>query len=211
VSEKERRRIGQDLHDDLGQQLTGISFLSQALRQQVEEKGCVKPSDISNIENLVTKAIRHTRALAHGLASVELGGEDLIAALQGLVREMNELRNVTCRFVCKSTALKVDPIVGGHIYNIVQEAVSNALKHGQARQVVLCLAHRKDNLIITVENDGLPFPKPFPDKQGMGLRTMNYRARLIGARLEIKPRPTEGTVVRCTLPIPQVPILPNDP
>ena len=124
---------------------------------------------------------------------------------------MNELRNVACRFVCKNTALRVDPTVGGHLYNIVQEAVSNALKHGQARQIVLCLTQRKGQLILTVENDGIAFPGSLSDKPGMGLRTMNYRARLIGSNLEIKPGPTEGTVVRCTLPIPHRPLLPKAP
>ena len=201
ITEKERRRIGQNLHDDLGQLLTGIAFMTQSLAEKLAEGSVPEVSDAARIQALVNQAIRHTRVLSRDLTSAELDETDLAASLQALARHVGGLFEASCRFRSEGTIPSLSEGVARQLFYIAQEAATNAIKHGRPRHVWIVLAGLPDRLSLTIRNDGLAFPGVPAANTGMGLRIMNYRARVIGAALEVGTDRESGTVVHCALPI----------
>jgi PAS domain S-box-containing protein len=201
ISEREKGRIAQDLHDGLGQHLTGVAFLSKVLERKLTEKSAPDASDAAKIARLVNQAINKTRELARGLLPVESGSKGLMSALQHLASEVEELFDIHCHFRLDQDVLIRDMDLATHLYRIAQEAVTNAIKHGQSRQIVIVLSHHRDKVLLSIQDDGVGFPGRLENKEGMGIRTMNYRANMIGGSLDIKKNPAGGTVVICTLPI----------
>ncbi len=201
ITEKERRRIGLDLHDDLGQQLSGLALMTKGLQLKLAKRRARETSDAERIHNLVQQAMTHARDLAHDLAMLDLKGDDLPAALDGLARHAEKLFKISCRVEAAKSIPPLEPNVVSQLYKITQEAVTNAIKHAKAKAVGICLANGSKEIILTVQNDGLPFPSLRGHSTGMGLRIMNYRASLIGASLEIKGDGLQGTCVTCCLPL----------
>jgi PAS domain S-box-containing protein len=204
VSAREQQRIGQDLHDGLGQHLTGIAFLSKVLEQKLVAKSLGEATEAAEIAALVNQAITHTRDLARGLCPVQLEASGLVAALQELASNAESLFNVSCRFECQHSVLIHDNAVATHLYYIGQEAISNAVKHGKARHIKVGLAAKNDRITLTVKDDGIGFPDVLENHGGMGLHIMNYRARMIDASLAIQRDPSGGTTVTCSLQDPKV-------
>ena len=202
TSERERNRIAQDLHDGLGQHLTGIAFMSKVLERKLSESALAESSDAGKIVLLVNEAIRKTKELARGLLPVVSDSEGLMTALRGCGEEMQDLFRVDCRFDCEVPVLIDDVNVSTHLYHIAREALNNALKHGKAKELVIALCVRGDEGILSVRDNGTGFPEPAPNRGGMGLNIMNYRARMIGGSLEIRANPAGGTIVSCTFPLP---------
>ncbi len=201
IAERERRRIGLDLHDDLGQQLSALALMTKGLELKLAKRRARETSDAARIHNLVQQAMTHARDLAHDLAAVDSQGDDLPSALDGLARHATELFKISCRFDGEGAAPSLDSNVASQLYKIAQEAVTNAIKHGKAKRVGIRLSNGLGKMVLMVLNDGLPFPtlkKPAP---GMGLRIMKYRADLIGASLEIIGNGTRGTEVICSVPL----------
>ena len=201
ISEREKGRIAQDLHDGLGQHLTGVAFLSKVLERKLIEKSAPDASDAAKIARLVNQAINQTRELARGLLPVESGSKGLMSALQHLASEVEELFHISCLFRVDQDVLIRDIDLATHLYRIAQEAVTNAIKHGQSRQIVIVLSHDRDKVLLSIQDDGVGFTGRLENKEGMGIRTMNYRANMIGALLDIQKNPAGGTVVICTLPM----------
>ena len=140
AAERERQRIGLDLHDDLCQQLAGVEFLSQALAGQLAGRSEAEAARAREIARMVREAITYTRELSHGLSPVELESNGLVGALQDLARRTRRLFSVDCRFRCRKAGLNGDRDLGIHLYRIAQEAIANAIKHGRAKHV----EHRLD-------------------------------------------------------------------
>jgi len=201
ITEKERRRIGQNLHDDLGQLLTGIAFMTQSLAEKLAEASLPEVSDAAKIQALVNQAIGHTRVLSRDLTSAELDESNLAASLQALARHVGGLFEASCQFRYEGTIPPVSEGVARQLFYIAQEAATNAIKHGRPRHVWIVLAGRPDRLELTVRNDGQPFSGGSAANTGMGLRIMNYRARVIDAAFEVGTDNGGGTVVHCTVPI----------
>ena len=201
ITETERRRIGQNLHDDLGQLLTGIAFMTQSLAEKLAEGSVPEVSDAARIQALVNQAIRQTRVLSRDLTSAELDETDLAASLQALARHVEGLFEASCRFRSQGTIPPVSEGVARQLFYIAQEAATNAIKHGRPRHVWIVLAGLPDRLSLTIRNDGVAFSGVPAANTGMGLRIMNYRARVIGAALEVGTDRESGTVVHCALPI----------
>ncbi len=201
LAEKERRRIGLDLHDDLGQQLSGLALMTKGLELKLAKRRVPEAADASRIHNLVQQAMSHTRDLARDLATLDLKGDDLPGALDGLARHAAELFKISCRFEADGIIPPLEPNIASQLYKITREAVTNAIKHAKASRVGISLANVSEAVILTVHNDGLPFPNLKGSTTGMGLRIMNYRANLIGASLEIKGGGARGTRVICTVPL----------
>jgi PAS domain S-box-containing protein len=201
ISAREQRRIGQDLHDGLGQHLTGIAFMSKVQEQKLMEKGIPEAGDAAKIVNLVNEAINKTRELARGLLPVVSDAQGLMSALRQWAGEVEDLFAVNCRFQCFTPVLIHDDAVATHLYYVAREAVNNAIKHGQARQIVIRLAadHRQGTL--TIQDDGYGISSTVPGNKGMGLHLMDYRARMVGGSLEIQRVPTGGTIVTCLFPV----------
>jgi PAS domain S-box-containing protein len=201
ISAREQRRIGQDLHDGLGQHLTGIAFMSKVQEQKLMEKGMPEAGDAAKIVNLVNEAINKTRELARGLLPVVSDAQGLMSALRQWAGEVEDLFAVSCRFQCFTPVLIHDETVATHLYYVAREAVNNAIKHGHARQIVIRLAADQRQGALTIQDDGCGISSTVPGNKGMGLHLMNYRAKMVGGSLELQRVPTGGTIVTCLFPV----------
>ena len=199
IAERERQRIGRDLHDDLCQQLTGIEFLSQTLAGRLQLRGEQEAERAREIAQLIREAILRTRELAHGLSPVVLETVGLAGALQELAAQSRRLFNVDCRFHCRSASLNGGYSLGIHLYRIAQEAISNAVKHGNATRVDIGLGRNNGRLVLAVRDNGVGMPPKLRKRKGMGLRVMRYRAGVIGGTLALQPNRNGGTIVSCSV------------
>jgi PAS domain S-box-containing protein len=201
ISTREQRRIGQDLHDGLGQHLTGIAFMSKVQEQKLMEKGLPEAGDAGKIVKLVNEAIHKTRELAHGLLPVVSEAQGLMSALQRLAGEVEDLFALSCWFQCPVPVLIHDDTVATHLYYIAREAVNNSIKHGHARRIVIRLAAVEHQGALTIEDDGDGIGTISASNKGMGLHLMNYRGRMVGGTLEVRRIPAGGTMVSCLFPV----------
>lgn len=201
ISSREQRRIGQDLHDGLGQHLTGIAFMAKVHEAKLAEKCLPDAADAAKIVHLVNEAIRKTRELARGLLPVVSDAQGLMSALQLWATEVEDIFGVSCRFECGSAVLIYDDAMATHLYHIAQESVNNALRHGHAHNIVIQLTAENGQGALLIKDDGAGIAESRGNSQGMGLHIMNYRAGMIGGTLEITPHLVQGTTVSCTFPI----------
>jgi PAS domain S-box-containing protein len=202
ISNREQRRIGHDLHDGVCQQLVGISYLTESLADRLQEKGAAESTEVERINYLLNNTLLQTRGVARGLFPVRLEENGLVSALEELAANASQLFQLDCRFVCEHPPVFVENTIALHLYYIVQEAIANAAKHGKAKNVVITLDPINDRFALMVKDDGTGFSSNGARQNGMGLRIMDYRARVIGATLEVKSRPGAGTQLTCVfLPI----------
>jgi len=201
ISERERQRIGYDLHDTLGQQLAGIAFLGKVLAQRLAANHAVEATQAAQIVTFVNQAIEQARTLAGGLAPVTLETYGLVFALQELAASVEALFHCACKVSSHHAIHITDHAVAMHLYRIVQEAVNNAIKHGKAQQIMITLSASawQGGMTLMVHDNGIGFPTDVAKRRGMGLRIMHHRARMIGAMLEVQPGAHGGTCVICTL------------
>ena len=198
---REQRRIGQDLHDNLGQHLTGVAFMGKVLEDKLAETSAADAAEAAKIVSLVNESIRMTRELARGLLPVVAGSGGLMSALEHWAAEVSELFHVACHFECPDPVLVCDEGLADHLYRLTQEAVTNAIKHGRAKNIVIGLRTMKGGGTLTVRDDGCGFETVCSNHPGLGLRIMNYRAKIIGGSLDVQSSPNEGTVVSCLFPL----------
>ncbi len=201
ITEKERRRIGLDLHDDLGQRLSGVALMAKGLQNKLVRHGLTEAADAGKIHQLLQDAMTHARDLARDLATLDIQQKDLPTALNDLAQHSQRSFEIECGFESTTKVPQLEPAVVLQLYKIAQEALTNAIKHGKTRNVDIRLTNGADNLVLTISNDGVSFPSVVGRNAGMGLRIMNYRASLIGGALEIKPGNPAGTVVSCSVPV----------
>lgn len=200
ISSREQQRIGQDLHDGLGQHLTGITFLSKALERKLAAKALTaEAAEAAEIARLVMQALSQTRNLARGLFPVELERNGLASALQELAANVERLYHIWCRFNCDPAVQITNNVVATHVFRIVQEAINNSCKHGKARHVVVSLAREGERVVLKIQDDGTGFPSDARG-DGMGLRIMQYRTRRIGGTFDIRSGASGGTVVTVSFP-----------
>ena len=199
ISEREQRRLGQDLHDDLCQQLAGIEFLSQGLASHLAARSPKGHSQAREIARMVQHAMTQTRELARGLSPVRFEAEGLAEALRGLAASTRRIFGCDCRFRCHPSVRVREHTAAIHLFRIAQEAVSNAVKHGRARRIEMTLAAADGAVALRVRDDGCGIPRKLPNSKGMGLRIMRYRAEVIGGSLSVQRGPRGGTWVACTI------------
>jgi PAS domain S-box-containing protein len=200
ISDRERQRIGQDLHDGLCQHLAGVELMSQVLEQKLVGKSKSGAAKAGEIAKYVRDAISQTRALARGLSPVTLESEGLVSALQELAANTEKMFGITCRFASDYSAPLSNSAVGTHLYRIAQEAVSNAIKHGKASEIVIRFEPFGDKAVLTVTDNGSGMPSIRPKHRGMGLNIMQYRASMIGGVLKVRNHTGGGVSVVCSLP-----------
>jgi PAS domain S-box-containing protein len=204
ISNREQRRIGHDLHDGVCQQLVGISYLTETVAERLQETGSPESEEVERISRLLGTAIAQTRGVARGLFPVRLAENGLASALEEMVLNAGQLFQIQCRFVCETPPESVDNTVALHLYYIALEAVANAAKHGQAGDICVSLKPAQNRYALTVEDNGKGFSLAEISRSGMGLRIMQYRARVIGATLDIRSAPAGGTTVTCQfVPVPR--------
>jgi PAS domain S-box-containing protein len=201
VSDRQARRIGQDLHDGLGQHLTGIAFLSKVLEQKLAERRAPETVDADKILGLVNEAINKTRELARGLLSVVSEEQGLVSALRQIAMDVEDLFKISCRLEWDGRLAIDDLNVATHLCHIAREAVNNAIKHGRARHITIELTARHQSGTLAIRNDGAGFPVTLGHESGVGLHIMKYRAGMIGGTLQIEGAHDAATVIRCQFPV----------
>ena len=199
ISEMEQRRIGQDLHDGICQHLAGIELKSQSLAETLEKKAKGQAAQAEQIAGHVRDVIAQTRSLARGLSPFILEAEGCVSALKELAAHTEKLFNVKCNFQNNGPVAISDQAVATHLYRIAQEAVSNAIKHGKASTVEISLTETNDKTVLSISDNGIGIGSPVQAGTGMGLRTMQYRAGMIGAALLVQAQARGGTRIICFL------------
>jgi PAS domain S-box-containing protein len=199
IAEREQRRIGQDLHDDVGQELTGLGLMIETLAEALEEEASPESGLADRVRSGLGRVQSRLRDLCRGLLPVEVDGEGLMAALEDLCSKFSAGHAFACRFQCPSPVTIEDNPTATHLYRIAQEAVSNAVRHGRPRSILVRLDATDGVVSLLVRDDGIGLPERPEAGSGMGLRLMRYRAGLIGATLQLGPAEGGGTNVACIL------------
>jgi len=203
ISEREQRRIGRDLHDSLGQHLTGVALAGQVLEEKLAARGLPEARDASHMVELVQEGISLSRKMARGLHPIEIEADGLMQALEELAAISGDLFRVSCRFECDSPVLIRDSATSGHLYRITQEAVSNAVKHGKAKNIIVQLEALDDGIALRVRDDGIGLPANGERHEGMGLRIMAHRASMISGTFDARRSLEGGTIISCEVPLVQ--------
>ncbi len=205
ISEETHQRIGRELHDDLGQHLMGVAFMSEVLYQKLKDAGQEEMQDAAQITTLVNKAMSRTRLLAHGLYPAELSEKGLCQMMEKFAGYVEGIYQVECEFHCDPDLHVDDPEVAINLFRITQEAVTNAFKHGRAKRIVLRLTTSgPDGMLVEILDDGCGIAEAqVTAGSGLGMRSMRYRAEMIGATVEVASRHGGGTRVAVHLPVMQ--------
>ncbi len=201
ISAQEQRRIAQDLHDGLGQHLTGIAFMSKVLEEKLTDQALPEAAEAAKIVQMVNQAIDNTRQLAWGLHPVATEGAGLMSALKKWANEVEELFHIRCRFYCERPVQIHDVNVSTHLYRIAQEAVNNAIRHGKSHEIVIRLTAKSGSGTLTIRDDGTGFKKDPGNQPGVGLSIMNYRADMVGGSLKVQANEDRGVTVTCLFPV----------
>jgi two-component system sensor histidine kinase NreB len=199
TTEREQRRIGCDLHDGLGQHLTALEMMNHALVERLRHSAPDLVAQAQDISAHIRQTIKHTRELSHGLSPVSMEDEGLMHALRELASVTQNTGHVECAFICENPVRFGDPNVATQLYRIAQEAVTNAVRHSHASRISITLARAGARLSLCVQDNGRGLPGAAGAKQGLGLGTMGFRGRLIGANLDITSEPGGGVRLCCTL------------
>jgi signal transduction histidine kinase len=202
ISESERRRIGHDLHDSLGQRLTAASMATNAFISLLKTDAPSLTERAEEIGRQLREAIVETRLLSHGLAPVPLVEDGLTAALNALAENTTSSGTVRCVFESAESVCVADAEVANHLYRIAQEAVNNALKHANPSEIRISLECKADAIVLEVDDNGEGFDGSALPDVGIGLRVMRYRARLMGGDLETGSPPAGGTRICCRVKMP---------
>lgn len=198
TSERERTRIGQDLHDGLGQLLAGIKYMTDVLEKNLAEKAMEEVISVREITKRLDEAIQQTKTLAREIYPVEIPAEGLMSALQEYAMQVNRMYGIRCELEEDQPLLIQDHSVATHLFRIVQEAVNNAVHHASANQITIQIAVEDGLRSVRICDNGVGLPEQFEKMKGVGVNSMKYRANVIGASLSIASNGTNGTVVACT-------------
>jgi PAS domain S-box-containing protein len=201
VITREQQRISRDLHDTVGQELTGLSFMSKKLAQKLEARGLMEAESAQTIADGIKRAISKVRKAIKGVMPVEVDVKGLMIALEHLSMETRERYQLDCHFECSRPVEVADRKIATHLFRIAQEAVNNAVKHGEATRIVITLESDAREVLLSIVNDGLTIEEDADaETSGIGVRIMHFRAGVIGARLTMEPVDSGGTRVICSLP-----------
>ncbi len=203
IANREQQRIGSDLHDGLGQELTGIALMLRGVSGQLNKEQSDARLDVEDIIGLVNNAIENTRTLARGLSPVSAERGGLMAALRALAARASERYGVHVEFKdLTSRVLPVNDVYATHLYRIAQEALTNVVRHSFASEVTICLEDVGDELQLRIDDNGRGFAQKREDSMaGLGLKMMRYRAQMLGGDLVLEASAEGGASVRCTCPL----------
>jgi two-component system sensor kinase FixL len=207
VVDREKERLGRELHDGLCQTLAGISALSATLARKLARQGATTDDQTAaadaaaEIAQLLNEAIGEARDMARGLGAVGLSEGGLETALETLALDVRHLFRASCTFACDRPLGRLDREAERHLFRIAQEAVNNAVAHGKARRIEIRLGAQGGEGLLTVLDNGVGMPESLRPPDGTGLHNMAYRARLIGGRIEVRRQSQGGTTVLCAFPL----------
>jgi PAS domain S-box-containing protein len=200
ISEREKRRIGQDLHDIVCQELTAAALFLKSSANRTAAKNPAAAKTLGEAAEIVNRNVTLTRNLARGFQPVKLSGGEFTAAMRALVSQTNKSPSIHCRLDMTQTVELPDETIALSIYRIAQEALTNAVKHAVAKTVLVSLRKGRRTLQLTVEDDGKGFQKKKRSK-GLGLHIMDYRTSVLGGTFEIESKPMSGTRITCIVPL----------
>jgi PAS domain S-box-containing protein len=198
VSDREQQRLGQELHDGVCQNLTGIAFMTHAIALRLKNHRVVDTDDIEKIAQMVNAAATDARNVARGLHRTDVDAARLVPALKNLVER--EIWKTPCRLEIKKSFHMEDDTAAVNLYRIAREAVINANKHAQAREVVVKLDRSRAGIALSVTDDGVGLRNQSKKRRGLGFHIMAYRAHALGGRFEVESLKQGGTRVACFLP-----------
>ena len=201
ASNREQRRLGEDLASDgLCQHLVSTAFASRGLAATLADQKLPDERDAGKIAELLSASNGHARDVARGLCLIPLETGGLAGALEELAARTRLQHGIECRFSEKGTVPSLEETVVTNLFRIAQEAVTNSVKHGHARHIVVTLSADLEQIRLEVADDGEGVPPASGDGRGMGMHLMNYRARSVGAALNVGARPEGGTLLACAVP-----------
>ncbi len=198
IATEEQRRIGQDLHDVVGQELTGMAMLAESLAVSLQGGETKQLQLAQKIARGTSEALRKVRLLSKGLNPVDIDAAGLMAALNSVSTRTRENHKISCEFKCPSPVFLEDNIVANQLYRIAEEATTNAIKHAQSTYIVIELLQSDENIILMIQDNGIGLQED--DGSGLGLRIMRYRANRMGGGLSIEGSEFGGTLVKCIIP-----------
>jgi PAS domain S-box-containing protein len=204
IANREQQRIGSDLHDGLGQDLTGIALMLKGVAAQLKKEGSAASRDVEEVIGLVNNAIENTRTLARGLSPLGGSGRGRLAgAIQTLAARISERFGVQvdCDLDFEEP-LRLSETAAAHVYRIVQEALTNVVRHSGGTEVSIGLKTSDAELHLWIDDNGHGFGQTPPDRpEGLGLKIMRYRAQMLGGDLHIDSAVNGGASVRCSCPL----------
>lgn len=204
IADREKQHIARELHDGLCQSLAGIAALTSTLSRSLADVGQPGPAAAADeIVQLLNETIGETRDIVRGLGLIGCDGAGLAGGLESLARNIRQTRRACCTFACKWCCSGLRDETQTQLLRIAQEAARNALAHGRAKQIDICLECIDGSGVLSIRDNGLGLVEDGRSHDGMGLHIMDYRARAIGGALSVKRRPEGGTVVACAFPLPQ--------
>jgi signal transduction histidine kinase len=201
VSERERRAIGNDLHDGLGQHLTAMAFAARVLSQQLGDREEPAAKTAREIVNLAEEGILQSRQLARGLLLTSIDPGRLNQELEELASTNSRQSGVKCTFQSDGDPLVSDSVTASNLFRIAEEATRNALRHSGAHHLHIRLRQDDAALTLEIQDDGQGLPPDTSHKIGVGLRVMSHRARFLGGELFLRSAPAQGTLVTCRVPL----------
>jgi signal transduction histidine kinase len=198
ISDRERRRIGEDLHDVVCQDLTATALFLKSTSNQIKNEVAAKT--LAEAAQIVNRNVTVARDLARGFQAVVVGPGSLIEALRNLCKQANELPDVHCHLKLPRSVRLRDETIAVNLYRIAQEALRNALSHSGGTEITLCLEREGDVVRLVVEDNGKGF-RPRKRTKGLGLHIMRYRTNVLGGSMDIKTRTGGGTRLVCEVPV----------
>lgn len=204
AGDAERKRIGREMHDGLGQMLTGIRMLSESLARKLRANAVPGADEVQEISDLVKEADEYTRVLSRGMVQVDVEKKGLSVALQNLCDRVSKVNGIACEYRETGSGEIDDDKTAVHLYRIAQEAISNAVKHAEADTIKVRLTSNKERTVMIIDDDGIGFCPEEQEKgvmQGAGLQIMKYRATVLGGILELVRTQDAITRVRCIIPV----------
>lgn len=197
ATEQEQRRLGSDIHDGVGQELTGLRYMAGTHADVLAEQSSPEAEIAQRIAEGLGTVQKGLRSIISDLVPVELDEKGLVAALRSLAERIAYSQDIECEFECDPAVAIEDASLATHMYRIGQEAVNNAVKHARARRITIMLIQEDGELTMCIMDDGIGMKRKAESQRGVGLRSMAFRAGLIGARLDIHPGEFGGTIVEC--------------
>ncbi|MDR8392386.1 PAS domain S-box protein [Aliifodinibius sp. S!AR15-10] len=201
ISEEERQRVGRDMHDSLGQMLTGIGLISQSLAKKLKAKDLPGAEEAQEITDMIKEADAQAHSLTRGLIPVKVESNGLDAALQQLTDYTSNLYDIEISYSNAKKNLPQDNTSAVNLYRIAQEAITNAVKHGKATSIHVALDSTDTHAILRITDNGIGFANAETNKDGMGVRIMHFRAHMIGGSLEINKKKEKGAEIICQVPL----------
>jgi signal transduction histidine kinase len=205
ISERERRTIGNDLHDGLGQHLTAMAFAAEVLSGQLTKNDPLAASTAREIVRLAEEGIHQSRQLARGLLLTAIEPGNLNRELEELAASVQRQTGVRCHYEAIRPPILSDSRTASHVFRIAQEAVRNSIRHAQPTALNLSLSGENESLVLSISDNGAGLPKTARKEAGVGLRVMAHRAKLIGGDFTLESVPGKGTHIRCRVPLSSVP------